>query len=211
MANFEFNPPFPSVVANSTSTFTRTFEHRDWVDGQDVVQAGATADEQGMNARLNALERDLDAVRADLQRSYTLVADLRRALATALAQIQAELNRKSDKVKEGKDSKDGKETKESKDGKDGKESKESKDGKETKEGKEHKDGKETKESKEDKDGKEAIGAIEKDDHGRGAQARGPMPPFHGDVEVPAVGRAFIRLDERPRVGERIIAAEPSAP
>src|SRR5262245_24042300 len=90
MANFQYNPPFPAVVPGDVSKFTRTFEHRDWVDGQDLVQAGATPDEQGMNARLNALELDLEAVRADLIQSFKLISDLRKALAAALGQVQGE-------------------------------------------------------------------------------------------------------------------------
>jgi hypothetical protein len=214
MANFQYNPPFPAVVTGDQSTFTRTFEHRDWVDGQDVVQAGATPDEPGMNARLNALERDFDAVRADLVQSYKLISDLRKALAVALGQIQSELNKKTDKAKEGKDSKDGKETKETKDSKDGKESKEQKDGKETKETKEHKDGKETKEHKEDKDGKEGLNAIEKNDHlpVPGAPELWVTGADEGGGAAGAEsGRAFIRIDERPAVGERILAGDPAPP
>jgi hypothetical protein len=218
MANFVYNPPFPAVVTGDQSTFTRTFEHRDWVDGQDVVQAGATPDEAGMNARLNALERDLDAVKTDLSQAFKLIRELRTALATALGQVQSELNKKTDKAKEGKDSKDGKETKETKDSKDGKETKEAKDGKETKETKEHKDGKETKETKEFKDGKEGMNAAENLPQMPAPREDAP-PAFFVDAGVDtgadepaaAPGRAFIRLDERPRVGERIIAREPSPP
>jgi len=182
------------------------------VDGQDPVQAGATPDELGMNARLNALERDLDAVNADLVQSFKLISDLRKALAAALGQIQSELNKKTDKVKEGKDTKDGKETKETKDAKDGKETKEAKDGKETKETKEHKDGKETKETKEDKDGKE-LAAKEKDNPREvipSAPEPQPLPAFFGGEIVPDAppGRAFIRPSERPAVGERILARDP---
>jgi hypothetical protein len=219
MANFQYNPPFPAVVPGDESTFTRSFDHRDWVDGQDVVQAGATPDEPGINARLNAIEADLDAVKADLVQSHKLIADLRKALAVALGQIQSELNKKTDKSKEGKDSKDGKETKENKDGKDGKESKESKDGKETKETKEHKDGKETKEHKEDKDGKEGLNAKEVKEFGRdnvpqeNAPGVAPPPLVLSGVGESGVepGRAFIRLDERPPVGDRLLAREPGRP
>ena len=191
MANFTYNPPFPAVVPGDQSTFTRTFEHREWVDGQDPVQAGATPDELGMNARLNALERDLDAVNADLVQSFKLISDLRKALAAALGQIQSELNKKTDKVKEGKDTKDGKETKETKDAK---------------------DGKETKETKEDKDGKE-LAAKEKDNPREvipSAPEPQPLPAFFGGEIVPDAppGRAFIRPSERPAVGERILARDP---
>jgi hypothetical protein len=202
MANFQYNPPFPAVVTGDQSTFTRTFAHRDWVDGQDVVQAGGTPDEQGMNARLNALEVDLDSVKADLVQSYQLIADLRKALAVALGQIQGELNKKTDKAKEGKDAKDGKETKESKDGK------------ETKETKEHKDGKETKETKEDKDGKEGLNAAEKIERFRPLTAPELLASGaddDGGASGNGPGRAFIRVDERPSVGARILAREPDLP
>jgi hypothetical protein len=207
MANFQYNPPFPAVVTGDKSTFTRTYAHRNWVDGQDVVQAGETPDEAGMNARLNALEVDLDAVKADLVQSYKLIADLRQALAVALSQVQGELNRKTDKAKEGKDAKDGKETKETKDSKDGKETKEAKDGKETKETKEHKDGKETKETKEVKDG---LNAIEKRlDNLQPATPIELMAPDASDAGGEA-GRAFIRSHERPPVGDRILRDSPPA-
>jgi hypothetical protein len=215
MANFVYNPPFPAVVPGDQSTFTRTFEHRDWVDGQDVVQAGTTPDELGMNARLNALERDLDAVKTNLVQAYKLIADLRLALAAALGQIQSELNKKTDKNKEGKDSKDGKETKEGKDSKDGKETKEAKDGKETKETKERKDGKETKETKERKDGKEGLNAAEKIDRHEPRGEDAPPAFFDAIGGAPAdpgmPGRAFIRVDERPPVGDRLLAREPKPP
>jgi len=215
MANFQYTPPFPAIVTGDQSTFTRKFEHRDWVDGQDVVQAGATPDELGMNARLNALELDLDAVKTDLVQSYTLIADLRKALAVALGQIQSELNKKTDKAKEGKDAKDGKETKETKDGKDGKETKESKDGKESKETKERKDGKETKETKERKDGTD-LAAKEKDNprevlNAPELQAPPAWPGGEPSAPEPAVGRAFIRPPERPPVGDRLLAREGDHP
>jgi hypothetical protein len=214
MANFQYNPPFPAVVAGDQSTFTRTFEHRNWVDGQDLVQAGATPDELGINARLNALETDLDTIKSDLVQSHKLISDLRKALAVALGQIQGELNKKTDKAKEGKESKDGKETKETKDAKDGKETKESKDGKETKETKERKDGKETKETKEDKDGKE-LAAKEKDNPREVLQKEPdpePLPWSNGTPSPPEppIGRAFIRPPERPPVGDRIIAQDAAA-
>src|SRR5262249_23100768 len=99
-----------------------------------------------------------------------------------------------------------------------KETKESKDGKETKETKEHKDGKETKEHKEEKDGKEGLNAVE----------RLPVAPPEGQppelwamndenadrnagVDDAEPGRAFIRIDERPSVGDRILARDPQPP
>lgn len=212
MANFVFNPPFPSQVANSTARFNRSFAHTPWVDGQDLVQAGTTANEEGINARFFKLQNDLDLVKGDLENAHRLIAELRTALAGALNQIRDELNRKTDKP--AKETKDGKEGKDAKEGKDGKDAKESKDGKESKEGKdakEHKDGKESKEGKEDKDGKE-LAAKEKD-HNPREQIPAPIisPPlemFATEEELtPApIGRAFIRPEERPAVGGRLYRA-----
>jgi hypothetical protein len=216
MANFIFNPPFPSQVAGSDSKFQRTFRHRAWVDGQDLVQAGSTPDEEGMNSRLRKLEIDLDAIKSDLVNAHHLISDLRTALAAALNQIRDELNSKTDKPT--KESKEGKEGKDAKEGKDSKDTKEAKDGKESKEGKdtkEHKDGKESKEGKERKDGKElsakeqekAASFIEKRDE-RGAPMHllagaNPLAGVEPDAVEEPVGRAFIRNEERPRVGARL--------
>ena len=219
MANFNYNPVFSSVVAQSSSTFTRTFQHRDWVDGQDLVQAGDTPEEPGFNVRFNSIETDLDAIKADLAQAYKLIGDLRSALATALLQIRDELNKKTDKAKEGKEGKEGKDIKEKdgkeskdkiegkelKDGKEGKDDKEGKDGKEGKEGKEHKDGKEGgKDRKENKEGaKESNREVED-------KAALPPPFASADPEGEAVGRAFIRPEERPRVGEQLVRRDERA-
>ena len=40
-------------------TYKRTFEHADWIDNEDVVQAGG---EKGFNARFHALEGELDSI-----------------------------------------------------------------------------------------------------------------------------------------------------
>jgi len=207
MANFNYSKPFPAQVPNSTALFKRSFQHRPWVDSQDIVQAAETPEEEGFNSRLHKIENDLDALAADSVKTFALVADMRQTLAQLLIEIRDQLNAKTDKPsKEGKEGKESKDTKETKDVKDGKETKETKDGKETKETKEHKDGKETKEGKESKDGKE-LAAIE-------IQVPAPfrMPgafiePF--DPGVPAadwdmpIGIAFIRPEERPGVGEKL--------
>jgi hypothetical protein len=206
MANFNYSKPFPAQLPDSQPVFQRSFQHRPWVDSQDIVQAAETPDEEGFNSRLHKIENDLDALSADSTKAFALIADMRQTLAQLLIEIRDQLNTKTDKpLKEGKEGKEGKDTKEGKDAKDGKETKETKDGKETKETKEHKDGKETKERKEDKDGKEAA-FIER-------QVPAPfMEPFgptsleldgNEDVDGPPIGRAFIRFEERPAVGEKL--------
>jgi len=208
MANFNYSKPFPPQVPNSSAAFQRSFKHRPWTDGQDIVQASETPEEEGFNSRLRKIETDFDALAADSTRAFALIADMRQTLAQLLIEIRDQLNTKTDKPsKEGKEGKESKDTKEAKDAKDGKETKETKDNKETKETKEHKDGKETKEGKEFKDGKE-LAAIERQVP---APFQEPFGPFEdgpraawadADDSLP-LGHAFIRLEERPAVGEKL--------
>lgn len=211
-----YTPTFNGTVANSSSTFQRTFQSPSWVDGQDVVQAGDTPTETGFNTRLAQLQADLDAVKTDLVNAYALITQLRSDVATALVAVAVAVNSKTDKpAKEGKDTKETKDTKDAKEGKDGKETKEGKDGKEGKDAKEHKDGKETKESKEHKDGTEKGASFAEKIEGRDTplqQVLGPAPfAISGEAaELAApIGRAFIRPDERPPVGERLYDEPPA--
>jgi hypothetical protein len=209
--SFIYSPPFPSDVAQNDSTFTRSLHHVDWVDGQDLVQASDTADDQGLNGQFHVVEKDLDAIKADLSNAYRLIRELRSALAVALVQIQAELNKKMDKpAKEGKDTKEGKDAKEGKDTKEQKDGKETKEGKEGKETKEHKDGKEGKDTKEHKDGKEKEAkehAFKEKDGPREIirEQSGELAPADpAAATIDPVGRAFIRIEERPRVGQNLV-------
>jgi hypothetical protein len=215
---FDYKFPVASSDPNCKSTFTRELEHKDWVDGRDVVQAQQTADEEGLNARLHQIERDLDALGANLATAFACIEILRGQLVQALTDIKNQFNAKP--VKEGKDSKefkdvkDTKDAKDSKDTKDTKDSKDSKDTKDTKDSKDSKDTKDHKDSKDHKDGKEtkdAIGAIEKqlDEPFRPASNLAsflwmddPIADGSGGERI-AVGRAFIQPDERPPVGRRV--------
>lgn len=64
---FSYVQPFPtSDAACAVPPFKRTFEHRDWFDGQSVVQAQETPDEAGFNARFHQIETDLDRLGGDV-------------------------------------------------------------------------------------------------------------------------------------------------
>src|SRR5439155_12411403 len=43
----------------ATITYNRTFTHADWIDNEDVVQAGG---EKGFNAKFHALETEFDNI-----------------------------------------------------------------------------------------------------------------------------------------------------
>ncbi len=63
--------------------FERTFEHTDWVDGEDVVRAEG---EEGFNTRFHKIEQDLDA----LGKSLDFIKRTRGELAALLQKIKGE-------------------------------------------------------------------------------------------------------------------------
>jgi hypothetical protein len=207
---FDYKFPVPPSDPNCQSNFVRGFSHQDWVDGQDTVQAGETADEQGLNARLHRIERDLDALGANLATAFACIQILRGQLSQALTDIKGQFNAKP--PKEGKDSKEFKDVKDTKDSKDSKDTKDTKDAKDTKDSKDVKDTKDAKDAKDGKDGKELIGAIEKQLDRPLALPTSSLasflwmeePVLGSNGDHGAMGRSFIQPDERPLVGRRVI-------
>ena len=153
-------------------TFTRTFEHVNWLDFESLVQAGKTPEESGINDRFHRIEADLDALGDNVRRAFVCLETLRAQLRVCLNEIVTVLNAKEKDSKEKEEAKDTKDNKDSKDSKDTKETKETKDNKDNKEAKEGKDGKDNREAKDEKDatdkdekerGKDLLGAAEKKD------------------------------------------------
>lgn len=207
--------------------FVRKFEHRNWIDGESLVQAGKTPEEGGINERFHKIEADLDALGDNVRRAFICVETLRAQLSICLNEIVTILNAKEkDKEKDGKDkevSKDTKDTKDNTDTKNNKDTKDSKDGKDNQEAKQEKDSKDNKENKEDKDDtdkelkedtKDGLGAAEKkdEDNPRGRFMPDMFHLGHPLVEnLPFVvpprrseQRVFIAPDERPMLGERAL-------
>ena len=207
----------PSCVYN----FVRTFQHRDWIDGESLVQAGKTPEEGGINERLHKIEADLDALGDNVRRAFMCVATLRAQLSICLNEIVTILNAKEkDKGKEAsKDTKDTKDNTDTKDNKDTKDTKDTKDNEEAKDQKDDKDSKEDKENKDDNDKdvkertKDGLGAAEKkDEDKRGHEVISEGLYFHPvEDNLPFVvpprrseQRVFITPDERPMLGERAL-------
>jgi hypothetical protein len=215
---FNYQFPVPTTDPNCKSTFTRVFHHDDWVDGQDVVQAQQTSEEEGFNARFHKLERDVDALGENLKSAFAAIEILRGQVVAALNDIKNQFNAKPPKEgkegkdfkdqKDGKDGKDGKDAKDAKDAKDGKDGKDGKDAKDQKDAKDGKDHKDHKDSKDGKDGPEKIlGAAEKQFDNPAPALWAPMADFlwrEAPGEEPT-GRAFIRPNERPAVGALTLA------
>ncbi|MEV0154963.1 hypothetical protein AB0H57_14620 [Micromonospora sp. NPDC050686] len=91
---FNYAEPFPAVEPScAPPSFVRTFTHSDWVDGEDVVQAGQTTGELGFNERFHRIEHDLDHLGTDVAKAFSCLAAMRVSLRKLLDEIRAELNR----------------------------------------------------------------------------------------------------------------------
>jgi predicted flap endonuclease-1-like 5' DNA nuclease len=91
---FGYSQDFPAKDADcEPAPFKRSFEHKDWVDGESIVQAQESPSEKGFNDRFHKIEHDLDALGSLAAKAFTCQAEMRAGLAEALSQIAAELNR----------------------------------------------------------------------------------------------------------------------
>jgi hypothetical protein len=88
---FTFKTQFPKTSPTCVSNFSRKFQHKDWRDGQDLVQAEQTAGEDGFNLRFHLIEGDLDALRDDIRRAFDCLASMRASLFDMLNEVKAEL------------------------------------------------------------------------------------------------------------------------
>jgi hypothetical protein len=90
---FDFRTPMRQAEPDCGSQFTRAFMHEDWIDGESVVQAEATAGEDGFNLRFHRIEGDFDQVKADLLELFACVASLRREVHARFDELKTEINR----------------------------------------------------------------------------------------------------------------------
>ena len=91
---FAYAVPFDAVDINcAAATFTRSFHHSDWVDGESVVQAQETTGEDGFNLRFHRIEGDIDGLAAEVAKLYACVAAMRSQLHDRLDELKAEINR----------------------------------------------------------------------------------------------------------------------
>ena len=93
--SFTYSQSFPPTEpACAPPPFARSFAHRDWTDGESVVQAGATpGGDEGFNARFHKIEDDLDRLGTLTAQAFTCLNSMRASLSRALDEIRSELNR----------------------------------------------------------------------------------------------------------------------
>jgi hypothetical protein len=90
---FNYSTDFPAEDAACIVGFEPQFQHQDWVDGEDVVQAGETPTEAGFNRRFHSIEGDFAAIQQDLARGFQCLAEMRAGLQALLEEVRLELNR----------------------------------------------------------------------------------------------------------------------
>jgi hypothetical protein len=90
---FDYQRQFPPTDPDCVSTFARSFQHQDWVDGESVVQAEQTSIEDGFNVRFHRIEQDLDALGANVAKAFLCLGEMRGDLRAILDEIKLELNR----------------------------------------------------------------------------------------------------------------------
>lgn len=89
---FDYKTDFPATEADCVSHFHRSFVHRDWQDGEDLVQAEQSAGEDGFNVRFHKIENDLDGLGADVAEVFLCLAEMRSSLRSLFDEIKTELN-----------------------------------------------------------------------------------------------------------------------
>ncbi len=91
---FTYSAPVSATQpAGCQASFTRSFVHTDWIDGESIVQAEQTTIEEGFNSRFHNIENDLDALATDIAQAFVCLGDQRAAISKALDEVRAELNR----------------------------------------------------------------------------------------------------------------------
>ena len=88
---FDFTTDVQSSDPTVVITYQRTFAHQDWVDGEDRVQAAATPEELGFNARFHAIENEFDAIRAQFVRLSAVMIDLRGDLSGVVRELESKI------------------------------------------------------------------------------------------------------------------------
>ncbi|QVN21771.1 hypothetical protein [Burkholderia pyrrocinia] len=89
---FNYQTDFPATEPDCVETFTPTFHHTDWVDGESVVQAQQSAGEEGFNSRLRKIEQDFAAVRTDLGQVFACLAHMRAEIRSLLDELRTQIN-----------------------------------------------------------------------------------------------------------------------
>lgn len=90
---FKYSETFPAEAPECQASFSRSFVHTDWIDGESVVQAEQNSIEEGFNLRFHNIETDLDALASDIRKAFTCIGVMRSDLAARLTELHTEINK----------------------------------------------------------------------------------------------------------------------
>ncbi|WP_125130410.1 hypothetical protein [Microbacterium sp. 10M-3C3] len=88
---FDIATDVQATRTDDVVTYQRAFAHQDWVDGEDRVQASATPEELGFNARFHAIENEFDAIRAQFLRLAAGLVDVRADLFGVVRELESKI------------------------------------------------------------------------------------------------------------------------
>lgn len=89
---FDFSTDVQTTDPAMDITYTRGFVHTDWVDGEDRVQASATPEELGFNARFHAIENEFDAIRLQFVQMSDGGKELRADLVGVVRELESKIS-----------------------------------------------------------------------------------------------------------------------
>lgn len=95
---FDFATVVQGGDPNCEVTYTREFEHVDWVDGEDRVQASATPEELGFNARFHAIENEFDAIGAQFTSLGACAQEIRADLVGVVKELESRLTKIANQI-----------------------------------------------------------------------------------------------------------------
>ncbi len=90
-APFDFRTDVQESDPACEVTYARTFEHVDWVDGEDRVQATATPEELGFNARFHSIENEFDEISRQFRTLGACAQELRSDLVGVVRELESKL------------------------------------------------------------------------------------------------------------------------
>lgn len=88
---FQFVTDVEASDGQCTPTYSRSFSHVDWIDGESRVQAGMTPEELGVNARFHAIENEFDAIAVQFSALGTCVTEVRSDLFGIVDELEKKL------------------------------------------------------------------------------------------------------------------------
>jgi len=93
LRSFSYREAFPAQDPAPLPAFEQQFHHKAWRDGEDVVQAGPSATDEGFNTRFDKIEADIAALGRAFAGEMAKLEAMRQSAHNRFEEVRAELNR----------------------------------------------------------------------------------------------------------------------